>query len=91
MTPEERAREVAWLRNHLDEPGGLLAVSPELLDAMFPAPDTSGMTPEQAEAARTERDARVRAFLASAGGQVPSSLPSVPVVPVSGSPEVPVP
>jgi hypothetical protein len=91
MTPEERAKEETWLRKHLDdeEPGGLMAIGPRILDAMFPHPDTSGMTPEQAEAARAERDSRVRAFLAAAGGPMPSSIPPPPPQ-QSASPEVPV-
>lgn len=93
MTPEERAKEEAWLREHLtdEEPGGLMAISPRFLDEMFPHPDTSGMTPDEAEAAWAGRDVRINAFLDSRCGPTPDGRPRLRTTrPVPASPEVPV-
>lgn len=92
MTPEERAKAEAWLRKHIsdDDPGGLLAISPRMLDAMFPHPDVSGMTPEQAAAARADREARIRAFFAAVGGSQPTPRSPGQPAPVPAPPELPV-
>lgn len=75
MTPEERAKEEAWTMWAAEqkEPGGLMAISPRLLDRMFPFPDMSSMTPEQAETAQEERESSIRAFLIARGGPMPDS------------------
>ena len=86
MTSEEQAKQEAWLRKHVsdDEPGGLMAIGRHVLDAMFPHPDATRITPDQAASARADREARVRAFLDSAGGS-----PLTPRVPVQFSPVTP--
>lgn len=91
MAPEGRPTDEATPR-HLDdlEPGGLMAISPRLLDLMFPRPDTSGMNPEQAEAAWVERDARINAFIVARAGPFPEGHPGIRTVrPKPGPPEVP--
>ena len=92
MTPEERARAEARARKYPsdEEPGGLMAISSRLLDQMFPHPDTTGMTPEEAEAAWAERDVRINAFLDSRCGPRPDGRPHLRTTrPVPGSSEVP--
>jgi len=92
MTPEERAREETWLRKHASEvePGGLMAISPRLMDMMFPFPDATGSTPDSVDAALAQRMARVNAFLAAAGGPMPDSRPPAVPAPSPAAPEVPV-
>ncbi|HUR53669.1 MAG TPA: hypothetical protein VMZ71_06040 [Gemmataceae bacterium] len=64
MTPEERAREDAWLRRRLahDDGEDITAGRVPVLAKKFPIPDTTGMTPEQAEATLAKWRAEVKAF-----------------------------
>lgn len=83
MTPEERAKQEAWLLKHLsdDEPSGVMAFGPLMLTGLFPVPDVTDMTLEQATAVLAEHEARVRHFLATVGKQ-PAATPRAPVQPV---------
>lgn len=80
MTPEERAKQEAWLRKHCTEDGpeGVLAFGPLMLSGLFPSPDVTGLTPDQAVVALAEHEARVRHFLATVA-EPPPATPRVPV------------
>jgi hypothetical protein len=84
VTPEERAKQEAWLRKHCTEDGpeGVLAFGPGMLAGQFPTPDVTDMTPAQAAAVLAEHEARVRHFLATVGEQ-PAAAPRTPVQPTT--------
>jgi hypothetical protein len=78
MTPDEEewVAAVAWAKRweHVEEPPGTVyACGGAVVAAKFPVPDTTGLSPEQAEAALDRWRADVAAFYASQ-----ASAPPVP-------------
>jgi len=68
MTPEESAREEAWIRRmaeweDLYNPGPILAAGLIGLMKKFPEPSTAGLSPEEAEAVLAKWRAEVHAYL----------------------------
>lgn len=69
MTPEELAREEAWVRRmaeleDLYDPGPILAAGGLVLMQKFPIPNTEGMTEAEAETAMARWQADLDAFFA---------------------------
>jgi hypothetical protein len=93
MKPEEREKLEQWTRRMDELETGIgaypIGAVPHLA-GLFPAPDTSGMTPAQAEAVLAKWRTEVNAAIAK--GELPPSTPSGvnPPAQLPTKPEAPV-
>lgn len=91
MTAEERERNERWLRKMAEDEPDCTGGAVPYFAWLYPIPDTSGMTPEEAETILAKWRAEVNAAMEKgerpqstpSGTPLPSQPPSKPEAPVA--------